>query len=103
MKMRNKRKIIIKDSKLRNLRNSLRKIIFLACQEKLRETEKDRLNWPLRRALNKSICFCEICGQTNKDMIYISDLDEWFCIDCQSLRDRGDSHTKERDNIELHI
>ena len=37
----------------------------------------------LSRALNKSICVCPICTNSDRDMVYIPDHETWYCIECQ--------------------
>ena len=33
-----------------------------------------------------SICVCLHCGYSDKDMIYIPDMKQWLCIECNSER-----------------
>lgn len=33
-----------------------------------------------------SICYCGFCGRNNQDMIYIPDLRQWICLECNSER-----------------
>lgn len=106
--MKKHKKIIIKNPKLKNLRNNLRKIILESYQneilkinnekkeinKKIRErgkiSEEDRskkrelenFKQPLANAFNKSICICYICQKIDKDMVYAMRPGEWFCINC---------------------
>ncbi len=107
--MKRARTIIIKDPKLRKIRDNLRKILILECvarQEKIvsrkRELQLDEdgnvralaskeeeevieLSLELRGyifSLRNSILFCQLCHSTNKDMSYNLKENQWYCIDC---------------------
>ncbi|MFX1298508.1 MAG: DUF2695 domain-containing protein [Promethearchaeota archaeon] len=102
--MKKHRRIIIRNELLRNVRNNLRTIILKALNHQLSiiqekqekffddvaelgdipdelailEEQKQSLN----RAFNKSICICSVCQKLDKDMVYTTKAEEWFCIDC---------------------
>ncbi len=107
--MKRARTIIIRDPKLRKCRNSLRKILILenvargnknsARRKEIRfdkngrfrslttkeEEEINRLFRESRKysaSLRDSICFCECCLSTDKDMSYVPRFRRWFCVDC---------------------
>jgi len=108
--MKDEKSIRIKSFHLRNLRNSLRQIIFEAFatkQGKLIEAKdefsysKTRL-WDetaksegykkadairkeikdFREQIYASICVCRACYRIFNDMIHFKELNEWFCVDC---------------------
>jgi hypothetical protein len=103
--MHDERKIIIHNERLRKIRNNLREIIIQAVYSEIHilstysslygaildltpEEEKEvyyleGTQHTLRRALNKSICVCPICTQSDKDMVYIELHDTWYCTECQ--------------------
>ena len=107
--MKRAKTIVIKDPKLRKIRDNLRKILILECvareeeisarMKKLQldevgslrlltfaeEEEISKLNIELRGymfAMRDSICFCRLCHSANKDMSYNLKFREWFCVDC---------------------
>ena len=95
------RKIEIKHEQLRHIRNNLRKLLgkiiirkCLELQEKGEEfndfsVQSDRffkISQELRRAYDKSILYCSICGSKTSDMIYFPQWDRWFCISCAEGR-----------------
>ena len=101
---------IIKNPKLRLLRNNLRKIMEEAQYRKFMELEKEitKLNHimeyrdgkqptpeekekshklsierdRLENAFNRSIIYCQECKSTEKDMRYFTKWAEWVCVDC---------------------
>lgn len=84
--MRDQRKIVIKDSKLRNIRNSFRKIIFLKLNDLLSETNMNGpVWWSLMRPFKQSICCCSICDAIDEDMVYNAGYNSWNCISCNSI------------------
>lgn len=109
--MKKKKRISIKNPKLRNLRNNLRKVLLLAVEDDI------KLNIDLRKSLleeskvfvepseqytfikddsstliakshelyrleRSSICKCPICSRIDQDMIFIPDENLWFCTEC---------------------
>ena len=106
--MKEKRTIIIRNALLRELRNNLRKIILKAVgevhlryikskgkilrdiedklyyrpKEKLEKNKASILEKALRNDMEKSICYCDICKSSEKDMTYNPHTKGWFCIDC---------------------
>lgn len=114
--MKKKRSIVIKDPKLRRIRNNLRKILIGTVQGRRidltsgidaisRDSEGQlRMNLtPSERAefkrlkdirsqinelTDKSICYCTACKQINKDMTYNPTLEKWYCVECfEEFRD----------------
>ena len=102
--MKKHKKILIKNPKLKNLRNNLRLVLFKVYSNKLSDLNKEldkfldiiietgdvpdecsnleTMKQELRRIFNKSICICYICQKMDKDMVYATRPKEWFCIDC---------------------
>ena len=103
--MKDDRKIIIRNEKLRKIRNNLREIIIRAVYDEI-EILRNYTNlyepWldltpkeqkevaylqgtktELSSLLSKSICACPLCTQTDKDMVYIDLYETWYCIECQ--------------------
>ena len=107
--MKKARTIIIRNPKLRKIRNNLRKILILenvARGEKISAREREisldkdgklrslttgelreasrlfRESSKYSTSLRDSICFCELCLSTDKDMSYIPRFRRWFCVDC---------------------
>lgn len=107
--MKRAKTIVIKDPKLMKIRDNLRKILILECvareeeisakKRKLRfdkdgkfrsltskeEGEILKLSLELRKymfSMRNSICFCEFCNSTDKDMSYVPRFKQWFCVDC---------------------
>ena len=107
--MKRARTIIIRDPKLRKIRNNLRKILLLESVARIKElsarereisldkdgklrsltTEELREASRLFRESSNystyrknSICFCELCLSTDKDMSYVPRFRRWFCVDC---------------------
>jgi hypothetical protein len=105
------RKIIIQNRQLKKIRNQIRSIILCAVDFRLEELleqmspfhaleafwdKKHQLHKELKLAYRrisnereklyydkkKSILFCVLCGQSNKDMVFRANRNEWFCIDC---------------------
>ena len=107
--MKRARTIIIRDPKLRKIRDNLRKILILESVARVKELSDRRreirfdkngefrsltaeegkeVNRLFREYSNystyrkNSICFCELCLSTDKDMSYIPRFRRWFCVDC---------------------
>lgn len=104
--MKKKRTIIIKNQRLRNIRKSFRDLIFYAKHEEVKKIHEEKriiinqdpnskneiLNKKykelsderskLESAWKKSICVCPVCRSMEKDMSYIPQKKEWFCVDC---------------------
>jgi hypothetical protein len=103
--MKNERRIIIRNERLKKTRNNLRALLRMAVYDKIEILRKfDSLyeGWleltpeeqkevallqgkkhKLYDLLDKSICVCPLCSKADKDMIYIADHDTWYCIECQ--------------------
>ncbi|MFX1281159.1 MAG: hypothetical protein ACFFA3_17545 [Promethearchaeota archaeon] len=120
--MKDGRRILIKDPKLRNLRNNLRMIIKQAVLrkqnellEKSRKTRKgkemtrelieklrniNREIHKLRRALQVSICECAACARSDTDMIFHPRWKAWYCPDCYdaSIKYKPPPHESEFDD-----
>ena len=98
--MKKEKTIIIKDPKLRNIRNELRTLLRLWVSEvessliKQKMSYNDRQEYTdLQKSLSelhllyvKSICICLFCGKNDKDMIFIPKMDQWLCLDCNLKR-----------------
>ncbi len=107
--MRKRKTIIIRDPKLRRIRNNLREVLIheiVKREEKIfarkkkilydeigrfhdlndkENNEVQRLNLEFRDyvfLLRDSICFCQGCRAADKDMSYNPTLKKWYCIDC---------------------
>ena len=107
--MKRAKTIIIKDPKLRKIRDNLRKILILECVAREKEIsvrmrklqlgddgglrslsitegeEISKLDVELRKymfSMRGSICFCQMCHSSNKDMSYNPKLKRWDCVDC---------------------
>ena len=112
--MKRERRVIIKDLRLKNIRNNLRLIIWHAFQKRIREICKkyDSIywingqfghprkptneeisqahrfqyeRWELIRAMKKSIIQCAVCNQLDRDMIYYPLRGGYICIECFEL------------------
>jgi hypothetical protein len=113
--MRDKRAIIIKDPKLRKIRNGLRDILLEAVLVKsksirdqmqnlkkssdgvsrsIRDLSPDELGQyrdyqeqqsELRMLSQRSICMCISCGKGDRDMIYNKSYDAWYCTECYGM------------------
>ncbi|MHA2474386.1 MAG: hypothetical protein ACXAES_14260 [Promethearchaeota archaeon] len=103
--MKKEKKVIIRDKRLKKIRNNLREIIIrsvykqiellnksvsyyappldLSLEEQKRVYFLEGTKHKLYRTLRKSICLCPLCTQTDRDMVYIPDHDTWYCIECQ--------------------
>ena len=101
--MKKERAIIIKDPRLRKARNELRTLLKLWVSDtrralmdeaskysekgddlKSREIQTKILKLNLMESL--SICSCLHCGHSDKDMIYIPEMRQWLCVECNSER-----------------
>ncbi len=107
--MKKKKRIVIRNEHLNQVRNNFRKIIIAAVElqvEKLtiqlQSIEKNSLGkyreldgnekkvvqglkvqrGKIKRELKKSICKCVQCGRVEGDMKYNLVSDEWHCPDC---------------------
>jgi ribosomal protein L37AE/L43A len=107
--MKNNRRVIIKDEKLKKIRYNLRKVLILSTYDQIEiyrnfsylywdahnltdDEEKESLSLEarkrnLRDTLNDSICVCSLCSKDNRDMVYIKSHKIWYCTKCQ---DKGD-------------
>jgi len=113
--MRDKRAIIIKDSKLQRIRNNLRDVIIQAyhmqwkeIHNKVREISRDINGKPrsvrsmapnekarfrslqneeneLSSSLDNSILICVACGKGNRDMVYNKAYGAWYCTECYGM------------------
>ncbi len=107
--MKRAKTIVIKNPKLRKIRDNLRKILILECVAReeeisarkrkilfdenrnvrlltIREEEEVlKLSLELRKymfSFRDSICFCQLCHSTDKDMSYSPRFRKWYCVDC---------------------
>ena len=116
--MKDKRAIIIKDSKLQRIRNNFRSLFASAVNDrwnrlfdemgKLRYTQEgvrrpiskfsaDELvkfralqknQNELTGLLNRSICSCIVCGKGERDMVYNKPYNSWYCTECYGMERR---------------
>jgi len=122
--MKDERKIIIWNERLRKIRNNLREIIIQGVYNEIYilntfsklygppldlipEEEKEMYYLQgtihkLNEALNKSICKCPICTQTDKDMVYIDLYETWYCVECQEKDLRLYHSQGSEENIRQH-
>lgn len=108
MPLHHKKAIIIKNEKLRKIRNNLRQLWITAacereraiikCQRELLDEEvkgerdpseidkEDEMleeeKWSIERPLRRSICECQICNKDDRDMVYTPVIKAWFCTKC---------------------
>ena len=103
--LKSEKKIIIRNERLRKIRNNLRQILKKAVYDEieiLRNFASLYDDWSnitleeenefaylqatkqnLFSLLNKSICVCPLCTNDENDMVYIPDHETWYCIECQ--------------------
>ena len=101
--MKKERAIIIKDPRLRKARNELRTLLKLWKEDKAnylrieaskysKKGDKQRSRIirkkisELNLLLKLSICACLHCGHSDKDMIFVPEMRQWLCIECNSER-----------------
>ena len=92
--MKKEKTIIIKDSRLRRIRDAFRIILRLWVSDVykvIQNENKDTLLIrqklsDLRSVLEKSICYCRLCGRGDQDMAYIPSMTQWICVECNSKR-----------------
>jgi hypothetical protein len=108
MPLHHKKPIIIKNEKLRKIRDNLRQLWINAAVEKkmeLRNRQRELLDeevkgckstieakqeykrlekekWSIERPLRRSICECQICNKDDRDMVYTPVIKAWFCTKC---------------------
>ncbi|MBD3340509.1 MAG: hypothetical protein GF353_15480 [Candidatus Lokiarchaeota archaeon] len=108
MPLHHKKAIIIKNEKLRKIRNNLRQLWITAACERERaiikrqrqlwytqdkgkiepdvaHKERRKLEnekWSIERPLRRSICECQICNKEDRDMVYTPVIKAWFCTKC---------------------
>jgi hypothetical protein len=100
MTPKKKKTIIIKDEKLRKIRNNLRKLwIIAAVTEKSKYTKlkKEAIEagekvevlkelsdkwWEIEHPLRRSICECSICFKKDRDMVFNPHYKSWQCVKC---------------------
>jgi len=107
--MKREKTIVIRDPKLRKIRHNLRMILILesgAREKEITDQEKEilfdkdgkvqsltikeeeeaiKLALEYRKylfSMRDSICFCQLCHSTDKDMSYVPKFKRWFCVDC---------------------
>ena len=90
--MKKERAIIIKDPRLRKVRNELRTLLKLWIAD-IRSALLEEDSIESQKKLSelylidiRSICTCLYCGCSDKDMIYIPDMKQWLCLECNSER-----------------
>lgn len=108
MPLKHKKVIIIKDEKLRKIRDNLRKLWLTAALERklsfqkrqseiIERTHKEGLDpsetrseriglvkkmWAVEGPLRASICECPICFNYDRDMVYNPITKKWYCEIC---------------------
>jgi RPA family protein len=108
MPLHHKKAIIIKNEKLRKIRNNLRQLWINAAVDKKMELRKrqrefwkaqdegkiepdeahkkrrklEKEKWSIERPLRRSICECQICNKDDRDMVYTPVIKAWFCTKC---------------------
>lgn len=120
--MKDKRTIIVRNSKLRKVRNSFR-FLFIRMNDKrweayhseqhelLRDKEGKLRNMSaskkarfriiqegldkITKTIRSSICQCAACGSSEEDMTFNSILEEWFCVDC--YKGMGDYYYEQKE------
>ena len=113
--MRDRRAIIIKNPRLRKVRNELRKLFLKAVSREWNKLfdEKEKISKykdgtvksvknmsaseemhfrslqnkqaKLRNISDKSICKCTTCGKADRDMTYNKAYDSWYCTECYDM------------------
>ena len=130
--MKDKRAIIIKDPKLRKVRNNLRAILLRAVTDRLinllDEREKlaggaiddlspselsqyralQKQESQLSMSADKSICKCIACGKADRDMVYNKPYRAWYCTECYGMersyaQERAKSKTRPKGHEEKAI
>ena len=113
--MKKKRSVIIRNPRLRRVRNNLRSLILKAVSEEQARLQAERekiktipdyyknhppellekvkkLNdqyWAIETPLRESILLCPACFQSDKDMIYNPVRKEWYCVECYGILKAG--------------
>ena len=96
--MKKEKAIIIKSPRLRRARNELRTLLSMwvsdiinSLQDKFwsennnhKSKEIHKKISDMRLMLERSICYCRLCGKSDQDMIYIPTEKEWICLECYS-------------------
>ena len=113
MALKKKRAIIIRDTRLRQIRANLRRLIHSACKaEQMRihgnksslrrnkdfysneniQLQMKELNdeyWAIEQPLRDSIIECPVCFKSDKDMTYNPVRKIWYCTDCYEKLRKG--------------
>jgi len=82
--MRHERTVIIKDSRLRKLRDGLRGLYvdhFFPVNFNVTDESEEILKNNSKIFIG-SICNCPSCNSINRDMIYNKHEGKWYCLDC---------------------
>ncbi len=96
--------VVIRDPKLRKVRDNLRKLFLIFTENEynrltslcniylskinLTNSQMKRFKavreerYMLYRALTHSICLCAVCSSSIKDMDYVPSGKCWICVDC---------------------
>jgi len=104
--MRDGKRIVIKTPFLRDLRRNLRSLIISAVHSEVKmldqflkmyenksysqltqDEREDRekfyeMKWSLIDSLCSSICECNTCTRSDRDMVYVEDVKGWCCTEC---------------------
>ena len=102
--LKHKKRIIIRNERLRKIRNNLREILIKSVYDEIEilrnfdnlydwssltpeeENESAILEGRITNLfslLSKSICSCPLCTNDDRDMVYIPDHETWYCTECQ--------------------
>ncbi len=101
--MKKERAIIIKDPRLRRVRNEFRillklwtskvisdlldkSIVYIENHEDGKLRENHNKISELKLNLELSICYCRSCGRNTLDMVYVPSMNQWICVECNSKR-----------------
>jgi len=91
--MKKRRAIIIKNPLLRKIRNGFRGLfrhwasdlrIAINSSESANTLGARKKLSDIDKIIRRSICYCGDCGRVDKDMVYVSEMEEWICVECDS-------------------
>jgi hypothetical protein len=98
--MNKKRKITLKDPRLRKIRYELRSLLRLVWLDRLDELsnklrsadsveEMQQISWKkqeLDRAADRHPIGCKLCGDRDVDLIYNPNTSRWYCERCYTFQ-----------------
>ncbi len=91
--MKRRRAIVIKDPLLRKIRNGFRGLfrhwasdlgIAINLSESSNTIEATKRLEEISQVIRRSICYCRDCGRVDEDMVYVPEMKEWICVECDS-------------------